>query len=140
MAGVGAAAHGRLAKVRFMAIAFERWSELMAQSLGHDRPPPRNQFLPSEKSSDESSIESAGPKFLRITRRASGAIFESGARCYEDRVAPAVVPEEARTENPTLICRQNCPPLFIQIGTSLKIRAPAHQKDPTILYRSLDPK
>src|SRR5262249_56294220 len=116
-----------------MAIAFERWSELMAQSLRHDRPPHRNQFLPSEKSSDESSIESAGPKFLRVTRRAPRAIFESGARCYEDRAAPAVVPEEARTENPPLVCRPICPPVFFQVGSSFKIRASHHRIYPALL-------
>src|SRR5215510_14416341 len=105
MAGVGAA-HGSLAKVRFAAITFERGPELMAQSLRHDRTPHRNQFLPSEKASNDSSIESMGPKFLRITRRAAGAIFKSGAGCYEDRTTRAVVPEEARTQNPTLICGQ----------------------------------
>src|SRR5215831_16985871 len=122
-----------------MAIAFERWSELMAQSLRHDRPPHRNQFPPSEKSSDESSIESAGPKFLRITRRATGAIFESGARCYEDRAACAVVPEEARTQNPALICWQICPPVFIQVGLSLKMRASEHRIAPATLGRLCDP-
>src|SRR5262245_28657324 len=102
MAGVSAA-HGRLAKVCFVAIAFERWSELVPQSLRHDRTAHRNQFLPSEKAPDDSSIESAGPKFLRVTRRAAGAIFESGARCYEERAARAVLPEEARTQNSALI-------------------------------------
>src|SRR5262245_3124610 len=113
MAEVGAA-HGRLAKVCLAAIAFERWSELMAQSLRHDRTPHRNQFLPSEKASDESSIESAGPKFLRITRRTAGPVFESGARCYEDRTACAVVPEEVGTQNPPLICGQIGPPILIE--------------------------
>src|SRR4030095_831964 len=138
MAGVGAA-HGRLAKVRFVAIAFERWSELMPQSLRHDRTAHRNQFLPSEKASDDSSIESASPKFLRITRRATGAIFESGARCYEDRAARGGVREEARTQNPALICRQICPPVFIQVGSSLKMRASEHRIAPAILGGLCDP-
>src|SRR5262245_34462533 len=138
MAGVGAA-HGRLAKVRFVAITFERWSELMAQSLRHDRPPHRNQFLPSEKASDDSSIESTSPKFLRITRRAAGAIFESSARCYEDRTACAVVPEEARTQNPALICGQISPPIFIEVGSSLKMRASEHRISPAIVGGRCDP-
>src|SRR5262245_42797604 len=138
MAGVGAA-HGRLAEVRFVAIAFERWSELMAKSLRHDRTPHRNQFLPSEKASDASSIESASPKFLRITRRSAGAIFESGARCYEDRTAHTVVPEEARTQNPALICGQIGPPIFIEVGPSLKMRAPEHRISPAILGGLCDP-
>src|SRR5262249_60347510 len=102
-----------------MAIAFERWSELMAQSLRHDRPLHRNQFLPSEKSSDESSIESAGPKILRVTPRTTGAIFESGARWYEERAARGLVPEEAREEKPTRIFRQKCPPAFIHVDSAL---------------------
>src|SRR5262245_62153729 len=138
MAGVGAT-HGRLAKVCVVAIAFERWAELMAQSLRHGRTPYRNQFLPSEKASDDSSIESPSPKFLRITRRAAGTIFESGARCYEDRTARAVVPEETRTQNPPLICGQIGPPILIEVGSSLKMRAAEHRIAPTILGGLCDP-
>src|SRR5262249_61787240 len=96
-----------------MAIAFERWSELMAQSVRHDRPPHRNQFLPSEKSSDESSIESAGPKFPQVTPRASRALFETGARCYVERGVPALVPAHASEWKASPICAHDCPPLVI---------------------------
>src|SRR5215475_5399090 len=138
MAGVGAT-DGRLAKVCLVAIAFERWSKLMPQSLRHDRTPHRNQFLSSEKASHDSSIESPSPKFLRITRRAAGAIFKSGARCYEDRAARAVVPKEARTQNPALVCGQIGPPVFIDVGSSLKMRAAEHRIAPAILGGLCDP-